>query len=406
MVDTKVTVPLDIEIKKTSLLYKLPLVFFAAGIGALVYWWTFHLADPGRAMFGYLFGFTVVLSLGLGALGFVLIQHLTRAGWSVVVRRQAETVISLMPLFIILFVPIAMSMHDIFPWTHSDHIDAILEKKLGYLNEPFFLMRSFGYLLVWSVMGVWFYRVSLAQDALGKFELTRSLQAVSAPGIIIFGLTLTFASFDWMMSLQPHWYSTIFGVYFFAGCHLFALSFMTLMSMVLQKAGFLKTAITGEHYHDLGKLMFGFTVFWAYIAFSQFMLYWYGNIPEEIEFYTHRLQNGWGPITWALPVIHFFIPFFALMSRVLKRVKLILTVNCLWIMVVHVIDLYWIILPAYHDPTVKEGPPYFHIALVDVLALLGIFSMFFGVFLFVLSRRKLLAVGDPRLNESLAFENF
>lgn len=403
--DTKVNVPAGIEIPKTSLLYKLPLVFMFGGIALLIYWSTFFKLDPGRSMFGYLYGFMAMLSLGLGALAFVLIQHLTRAGWSVLLRRLPEVVISLMPLFIIFFVPIALFSHDIFVWMHADHIDAILEKKIGYLNEPFFLMRSFGYLLVWAVMGVWFYRISVAQDIGGRSELTKSLQAVSAPGIVIFGMTLTFASFDWIMSLQPHWYSTMFGVYFFAGCILFALAFMTLMSMVLQKAGLL-TTVTGEHYHDLGKLMFGFTVFWAYIAFSQFMLYWYGNIPEEIEFYSHRLHHGWEILSWVMPITHFFVPFFALMSRVLKRVKLVLTINCLWIIVVHLMDLYWLIMPAYPDPKVEHGPPYLSFALPDFLALTGMFLVFFGGFLLILSRRKIIPAGDPRLFESLAFENF
>ncbi len=403
--DSKINLPSDIEIKKNSLLYQMPVFFLALGIGCLTYWSVLAQDNHSRAMFGYLFGFIVALSLPLGCLSFVLIQHLTRAGWSVAIRRLPETVISLMPLFILFFIPIALFSHDIFPWLHTDHMDAILAKKLGYLNEPFLLMRCFCYRLVWAVMGVWFYRVSLAQDAGGKFNLTKYLQALSAPCIVIFGLTLTFASFDWIMSLQPHWYSTIFGVYFYAGCVLFSLSFMTLMAMVLQRSGLLTTAITGEHYHDLGKLMFGFTIFWAYIAFSQFMLLWYAAVPEEIEFYTHRLHNGWGTVSWALPVIHFFAPYFGLMSRTLKRVKLILTINCLWIIFVHLVDLYWLILPTYHDPQVEHGPPPFKLALVDVLATFGIFSIFFGVFLFVLSRRKILAIGDPRLAESLAFEN-
>jgi hypothetical protein len=402
----KVDKPLGIDIPKSSLLYKLPIVFLVAGILCLVYWATFYQDEPGRSMYSYLFSFIVMLSLALGAMAFVLIQHVTRAGWSVAVRRVPETLISLMPLYVLLFIPIAWWLHDIFPWTHAEHIDAILEKKALYLNEEFFLIRSFGYLLSWAVMGVWFYRVSVAQDEGGKFSLTKNMQAVSAPAIIIFGLTLTFASFDWVMSLQPHWYSTIFGVYFFAGSILFALAFITLFCLILQKAGLLKGVITGEHYHDLGKLMFGFTVFWAYIAFSQFMLYWYGNIPEEIEFYAHRLHHGWEVVSWALPVIHFFIPFFGLMSRALKRVKLVLIVNCLWVMTVHIVDLYWIIMPAYQDPTVAEGPPHLHISLTDLLAFFGMSALVIGSFLFVLSRRKILAAGDPRLRESLAFENF
>lgn len=405
MVDAKIIIPSDVEIPKSSLLTKLPIVLIGAGIAALVYWLTLFQGDHGRAMIGYLYGFTVVLTLALGSLIFVLIQHVTRAGWSAAIRRLPETVSALLPLFILFFIPIALFGHDLFPWMHESHIDDILRKKVGYLNERFFLMRSFGYLLVWAVMGVWFYRVSINQDDSKNKELTKTMQAVSAPAIIVFGLSVTFASFDWLMSLQPHWYSTMFGVYFFAGSMLFALSFMTLMIMMLQKAGLLK-AVSGEHFHDLGKLMFGFTVFWAYISFSQFMLYWYGNIPEEVEFYTHRLHHGWDALSWAMPLIHFFIPFFLLMSRVLKRVKLVLAFNCLWIITVHVIDLYWLIIPAYNDPSVPDGPPHFHVELVDVLALLGMFLIVFGGFLLVLSRRKVMAVSDPRLSESLAFENF
>lgn len=395
-----------LEIPKGSLLSKLSLLFLGVGIAALIYWSTLFQLDHGRAMFGYLFAFIVVLSLGLGSMVFVLIQHVTRAGWSVAVRRLPETAISIMPLFLLLFIPIALFMHDIFPWTHVEHMDAILQKKQGYLNENFFLIRSFGYLIIWSVMGIWFYKSSVKQDEGGRFGITRMNQAISAPGIIIFGLTLTFAGFDWVMSLQPHWYSTIFGVYFFAGSLLFALAFMTLMAMLLQSMGFLKNVITGDHYHDLGKLLFGFTIFWAYIGFSQFMLYWYGNIPEEIEFYTHRMHHGWDKISWALPVIHFFMPFFALMSRTLKRVRLVLTINCLWVITVHLVDLYWLIMPTYQDPNVHEGPPHLHVAMVDVLATVGMFSLFFGAFLLVLSRNKIVPVGDPRFQESLAFENF
>ena len=398
--------PSDVQVSRSSLFNTLPLVLIILSLGLLVFWGLQYTQNPSRAMFGYLYGFIVTLSLGLGSLVFVLIQHLTRAGWSVAIRRIPEAVIALMPLFIIFFVPIALSTHDIYPWTHADHIDEMLAKKLPYLNLNFFLMRSFAYLLIWAVMGIWFYRLSVSQDHGGRFELTRVMQAVSAPGVIIFGLSLTFASFDWIMSLQPHWYSTIFGVCFFAGCLLFALAFMTLIAMCLQAGGLLLDVITPEHYHDLGKLMFGFTIFWAYVNFSQFLLYWYGNIPEEIEFYVHRMHNGWEYLSWAMPIIHFFIPFLALMSRFLKRIKIILALNALWLIGAHLVNLYWLIIPAYVDPAIHDGPAPLHVALVDFLGLFGIFGFFFGAFLFVLSRRKVLAIGDPRLRESLAFENF
>lgn len=396
--ETKIIPPKDIWLLKDSLLAKLPLVFFSLGLICLIYWASIFEANRTESIFGYLFGFIVTLSLALGSMAFVLIQHLTRAGWSVVIRRIPETVISLMPLFILFFIPILLNIHEIFPWSHPEHIDETLVKKLPYLNQKFFLIRSFFYLLSWSVIGIWYFKVSVAQDNNNKPELTKNMQAASAVSIIVFGLTLTFASFDWLMSLQPHWYSTIFGVYFFSGCYLFALAFMTLIIMLLQSTGVL-LAVTPEHYHDLGKLLFGFTVFWAYISFSQFMLYWYGGIPEEIEFYTHRLNHGFANLSWAMPIIHFFVPFFLLMSRTLKRIKIILAFNCLWIIAVHFIDMYWLIMPTMPNA-------HMHISLEDFLGFAGIFFCFFGLFLFMLSRNSLLAKGDPRLPESLAFENF
>lgn len=403
MVDTKITLPADVDIKKDSLLAKLPLVFWGLGISCLVYWFMLFKEHPTKSMFSYLYAFIVMITLGLGCLIFVLIQHVTRAGWSVVVRRLFETMIVLLPLFLLFFLPIAFYSHDLFMWMHHDHIDAILQKKLGYLNEHFFLIRSFGYIFIWSILGFVFHRYSVKQDNSKEKKITHILQALSAPSIIIFGITITFASFDWLMSMQPHWYSTIFGVYFFAGSMLFALAFITLMILILQANGLLKN-ITQEHYHDLGKLMFGFTIFWAYISFSQFMLYWYGGIPEEIEFYAHRLEHGYALLSWAMPFIHFFIPFFLLMSRTLKRIKIILAFNCLWIICAHLLDLYWLIMPVYHEPSSLNHP--IHLNLSLFLALGGIFLTILGSYLFVLSRHKIMAIGDPRLNESLVFENF
>jgi hypothetical protein len=403
MVDAKIDLPADIDIKKDSLLAKLPIVFLGFGIACLIYWLVLFKENPSRSMFSYLYAFIVVLSLALGSLIFVLVQHITRAGWSVVVRRMFETMMALLPLFILFFLPIAFYASDLFTWMHSDHIDAILQKKLGYLNEPFFLLRSFAYIFVWAALGVWFYRSSVKQDSQKDPKITYMLQALSGPSIIIFGITITFASFDWLMSLEPHWYSTMFGVYFYAGSILFALAFVTLMIIILQSNGLL-SEVSGDHFHDLGKLMFGFTIFWAYISFSQFMLYWYGGIPEEIEFYSHRLEHGFETLSWAMPLIHFFIPFFLLMSRTLKRVKSVLAFNCLWIIFAHLADLYWLILPMYHDPLAHEEA--FHVSLSDLLALGSIFLTVLGVYLLLLSRRKLIAIGDPRLKESLAFENF
>lgn len=397
--------PADVWLNKNSLIFKMPLLLIALGAVSLFYWFSFYSTVPSRAMYGYLFGFAEALSLVLGCMIFVLIQHVTRAGWSVVIRRIPEAFMATSPLLILFFLPIAFFSHEIFPWLHEKHVDKILAKKLPYLNENFFLIRSFIYLFIWGTIGIWFYRLSVKQDKNGELKITRILQAISAPCIIVFGLSLTFASFDWFMSLQPHWYSTMFGVYFFAGSFLSSLALITISAIFIRKSQALTTVITKEHYHDLGKLLFGFTVFWAYIGFSQFMLYWYAAIPEEAEFYIHRMHHGFGKISWALPIIHFFIPFFALMPRTLKKIPLILALNCLWLILVHIIDLYWLILPTYRDAHghALELP---NGILIDFLALFGINSIFIGVFIFILSRRCLLPIKDPRLPESLAFENF
>ena len=397
----------DIHIPKTSFIYKLSFIFLVLGLACLTSFISMFAENHIRSMYAYLFAFISVLSLCLGALIFVLIQHITKAGWSVTIRRIPETLIALLPIFIILFLPIAIYLHDIFPWTHKDHLDEILLKKVGFLNEHFFLIRSFAYLFIWGLIGVWYYRLSVAQDKGNYPRYSAIMGSLSAPLIIIFALSTTFASFDWVMSLNPHWYSTIFGIYFFAGCLLFALSFMTLTLMFLQSQGFLTNVVTYEHYHDLGKLMFGFTVFWSYIAFSQFMLYWYGNIPEEIEFYIHRLKNGWEVISWAMPITHFVIPFLLLMSRFLKRVKPVLAFNCLWIIVVHLVDLYWLIIPSYVDPNAhSHAPEHLAVSMLDITAFFGLFFIMLAFFIFVLGRQKITPINDPRFHESLAFENF
>lgn len=400
-----VRMPHDVEIPKTSFWNKVPVVGALIGIALMVYWGMCYQANPERAVFSYLFAYLSALSIALGCMIFVILQHITRAGWSVLVRRVPEIAMVTMPLFVVLFLPIAFNTHYLFPWTHVGHLDEILEAKAPYLNISFFFVRAAAYFVVWLVIAFWFYKTSVSQDAGRHQEKTRKMWAMSAPAVIGFGLTATFASFDWLMSLQPHWYSTIFGVYFFSGCMLAALAFMILVYMLLQKAGVLTTVITKEHYHDLGKLMFAFTVFWAYIAFSQFMLIWYANIPEESEFYMHRLGHGWQTMSWLMPITNFFIPFFFLLSRHVKRQNLMLALGSIWVLLVHFLDLYWLVMPNYgaHTGDVK---PHMHFTMGDAGILIGILALMLAYFSYLLVRRKVAPMGDPRLQESLGFENY
>lgn len=390
------------RLPRTSFFYKMPLLCGLIGIVALAAFAFGASGNHERGAFSYLFAYTSVLAIALGCLVFVIIQHVTRAGWSVAVRRIAEMGSATMPLFLVLFIPIVWASSELFPWMHVGH-DAILEAKAPYLNYPFFLVRSFAYLLVWVCLGHFFYKKSLLQDDGRHPEVSRVLWKMSAPAVILFAFTVTFASFDWLMSLQPHWYSTIFGVYFFAGCFLSGLAFMTLIIMALQKAGVM-SCINQEHYHDLGKLLFGFTVFWAYIAFSQFMLIWYANIPEETEFFLVRLHHGWGCITWWMPITHFFLPFFFLMSRHVKKVKWALATACVWILLMQFVNIFWLVLP---NVGAHGGHP-LHLGLswIDVAALVGMLCLFLAYVCKLLIRQNVLPVGDPRLEESLNFENF
>jgi len=203
--------------------------------------------------------------------------------------------------------------------------------------------------------------------------------------------------------LQPHWYSTIFGIYIFSGCLLTGLAFMTLIILALQNGGYLKF-VNQEHFHDLGKLMFGFTVFWAYIAFSQFMLIWYAGIPEEAEFYLHRLHHGWGIWTWIMPITHFFLPFFFLMSRHVKKVRWALASACVYIILIQFFNIFWVVMP---NVGAHSGhPAHFQIDLLDISGLVGIFSLFLAYVTYLLTRVDIVASGDPRLVESKNFENF
>jgi hypothetical protein len=277
--------------------------------------------------------------------------------------------------------------------------DPILAGKMPYLNKSFWRVRAVLYLAVWCLLAWYFRRRSVEQDRSGDLQTTRRLQVLSAPGIILFGLTVTFAAFDWLMSLAPHWFSTIFGVYVFAGCVVAIHAFLSLTALSLRRSGILRDVITAEHYHDLGKMLFAFTVFWTYIAFSQYMLIWYANLPEETLWYHHRWIDGWKPVSIVLAVGHFAVPFFFLMSRHIKRRPALLMAGAIWMLAIHYVDLFWLVKPSLHG----QGPTF---GVVDILLFLGMGGLFMAAFAWHLRRDALVPVKDPRLPESLAFENF
>lgn len=403
--------PEDIQIPPSSFLAKLPILgglMAVAGLGA-----TLGAAfgeHKARAMFSYLWAYSTVLAIALGALGWLLIDHTVRAGWGVVIRRFVETTSATLPVFALLWIPIGfLGFHELYPWSHAAQ-DPILAKKMWFLSPGFWYARSAIYLLVWAALGWFLYSTSVKQDSLGENAAERErlihlIRKVCAGGIFLYGVTLSFGAIDWLMSLQPHWYSTIFGVYYFAASILAFFAFISLMSMAAQAAGVLKTAITTEHFHDLGKFVFGYTVFWAYIAFSQFVLIWYANIPEETEFFIGRVEGGWEWISYGLPIAHFFVPFLFMLSRQVKRSQALLAAASVWTLVMHCVDMYWLVMPNYGAHG-EHHEPHLSVSYLDFTALLGIAGVFLALYGVFLNRNKVVAINDPRLMESLAHENY
>ena len=379
------------------------------GLALLVLSLVGWVVNPARFYFSYLVGWTFCLTLSLGSLFFVMVHHITRARWFTVVRRIPEALAWSFPLLALLFIPLLFGMHDLYHWTHegiadpsSSHYDEILAGKTAYLNETFFYIRMVLYFVVWTYLSHRLYSLSIHQDTRPSEDIPDKLRFVSAWGILAFSITTAFASYDLLMSLDPHWFSTIFGVYFFAGSFLSGMALLTVFYLSLQwTQDALRNIVTIEHYHDLGKYLFGFVAFWAYIAFSQYMLIWYGNIPEETIWFRHRLEHGWSYFTYALVFGHFAIPFLFLMPRFVKRFRPTLAFMAVWILVMHWIDLYWVAMPVYD--VAHGGHASFH--WIDLTCWLGLFGVFVGTALFRLSRHALVPQNDPYLVPSIHFEN-
>lgn len=377
---------------------RLPLVSVSVGAFFFLIGLFLFRSNPHHYAFSYLTAYSVFLSMTLGALFFVIIQHLVRAGWSVAIRRIPETLAMNIPLMAILFIPILVAMPELYHWTHAEAVahDHFLQVKAPYLNIPFFLVRVVIYFLAWGGLAWIFFKRSVAQDQSGDSSITLRLQTVATAGVLIYGLTQTFASFDWIMSVTPHWYSTMFGVYFFAGSILSALAVTVLILLVLKRAGFLADYLRLPHFHDLAKLVYGFNIFWAYISFSQYFLYWYANIPEEAVWYIAHFKGSWNSVAVVLTIGHFFLPFVFFMSKHMRRNLTVQAVVMTWFLAMHVLDLYWVIMP-------NASPNGIHISLDDVVAFLGIAGLYLGVFWWRLGRQSLVPVGDPRLPESLTY---
>jgi hypothetical protein len=357
-------------------------------------------ADPKQFFFSWLVSFLFFLSLALGALFFVLIQHAAQGGWGIVLRRIGETTFAMLPVMAALFLPVLLGLRDLYSWAvpgAADH-DALLRWKSPYLNVPFFLVRAAVYFGIWSLLALLYYRGSRGQDATGDLKVSARLRSLAGPSIIVLALTQTFASIDWIMSLTPHWYSTMFGVYFFAGSFVGFIALLSVVSVAMRQAGLLDSVISPEHLHDVGKFLFAFTAFWAYIGFSQFFLIWYANLPEETVWYKTRFEGSWIVVSLLLMAGHFGAPFFYLMGRAVKRRGSTLAIGGAWLLAMHFIDLYWQVMPTLHPDGLRPS-------LLDVAAFLAVGGSFVSAASWLMRRQALVPLRDPRLAESLALEN-
>jgi hypothetical protein len=360
----------------------------------------FGAGNPKQFFFSWLVSFLFFLSLALGGLFFVLIQYASQGGWGIVVRRIGETVFATLPVIALLFIPVLLGLHDLYSWTvpgAAEH-DALLRWKAPYLNVPFFLIRAAVFFAVWSFIALAYFRGSRGQDTSGDPGVSARLRRFAGPAVIVLALTQTLASVDWIMSLTPHWYSTMFGVYFFAGSFVGFIALLSVVAVAMRQARLLDTVISPEHLHDIGKFLFAFTAFWAYIAFSQFFLMWYANLPEETVWYKARLEGSWMYVTIFLAAGHFGAPFFYLMGRTVKRKGTTLAIGGAWLLAMHFLDLYWQVMPTLH-------PGGFTPSVLDVAAFVATGGCFVAAAGWLMRRQALVPLRDPRLDESLAFEN-
>ena len=351
--------------------------------------------------FSYLTSYFFWLSILLGGIFFTLVHHGFSATWSTVIRRVMENIIILMPVFTLLFFPIVVGMDKLFLWTSPELVaaDHLLQVKEPFLNEQSFLIRFVLYFSLWNLISISLYKMSVKHDSTGDHSLLRKMNLFSmSPLAVLFFVSLTFVGFDLLMSLDPHWYSTMFGVYIFAGSFLVFLAVLTFTLIRLQDQGYLNGIVSKEHYHDLGKYLFAFTVFYCYIAGAQFYFIWYSNLPEETIWYLHRWVGTWKVASVLLIFGKFMVPFFTLVFRASKRNTKVLKVMTLWIIAIHYLDIHWIVMPTIYHHDV-------HLGAYDLFTMLGFTLVFVGMFKHIMSKNLLVPINDPELKHAINHRN-
>ncbi len=386
-------------IKRTLPQKFLTIGFALLGIG-LVLGIIAYLIDPQRASYSYLTSFMFLISIGVGSLFLVALEYLSGAVWSTPFRRISEFFAGTIPYIVIISIPLFFTLHDVFHWTHTSVVesDAILKSKEAYLNIPFFIVRNVVIFLVWTLFYFLIIQRSRKQDETGDQAITRTNIKLSTGFIFIFAITITMTGVDWMMSLEPHWYSTIFGVYYFAGTVGCAFAVLTLAVVILKEKGYLVPGLKNDHYYSLGTMMFAFTAFWGYIAFSQYMLIWYADLPEETSWFFHRWEGGWMYASVILIIVHFIVPFFALLTFPAKTNPKRLKFIAVWILAAHFFDLYWVIMPGM----VQAGRA-FYFSWIDLVFPIAVVGFVMIIFKMMTNKYNLIPVNDPKLQRGLDY---
>ena len=386
------------EYFETSRFTGLSLLLAAGAVVGLALCFFGALRDQPQFSFSWLFGFIYFFTLCCGCLFWTIVHHATDAEWSVVVRRQLENMALLLGALFLFALPILLMRHHLFEWMNiPPGKDPVLDSKRQYLNWSFFAVRAFLYFVLLGGVAFLLRRFSVAQDRDGNPRCTVWMRKLAFAGLPIFGLALSFAGFDWLMGLNYRWFSTMWGPYLFAGAAGSSMSLLVLVTTALRQAGYLKV-VTLEHYHIMGKWMLAFSVFWAYIGFSQYMLYWYANIPEETQYYLVRNTESWWPLSVLLVFGRFFGPFAVLLLQGIKKRPHLLCIVAGWILFMQALDMYIIVLPALHGTGV-------HLSIWDFVCPIAIGCSLAFLYLRLIGKTSTFPVRDPRLIESLRLRN-
>jgi len=368
----------------------------AAGIAGAVLCAIGLFTSPFQFYRSYLWFYLFIVGVSVGSLAWLMLQYLTGGAWGVVIRRPCEAAARTLPLVALMFVPIAIGIPNLYTWSHAKVVaaDEILKHKQVYLNAPFFLTRAAVYFAGWILLSWLFNRWSAREDREGPARVHGKMAALAGPGLIFWGFSVTFMSVDWVLSLDPHWYSTMFGMLFMAGQGLSSMAFLIALLVLLSRRLPMSEVLTPRHLHDLGKFLLALVMVWAYFSFSQFLIIWAGNLPEEIPWYLERLRGGWQYVALALVIGHFALPFALLLSRDLKRSFKLLAAIAIFVLFMRMVDLYWLVAPDF-----RKGR--FGLSWMDFAAPIGMGGIWLAYFLIQLGRWPLMPLNDPHLAEAL-----